>query len=80
MRVAVTASEVSLSTTMQQAISEGFDFVAMGRALLREPNLLRRIRADTSTGSACVHCDESMPTIYTRTRCDFRPEQQAEPL
>lgn len=66
--------------TMRQAMSEGFDFVAMGRALLREPDLLRRIQAETSTRSACVHCNECVPTIYTRTRCVFRPEQPAEPL
>ncbi|MFE7723503.1 NADH:flavin oxidoreductase [Nocardia rhizosphaerihabitans] len=66
--------------TMRQAMSEGFDFVAMGRALLREPNLLQRIQADTATRSACVHCNECMPTIYTRTRCVFRPEQPGERL
>lgn len=60
--------------TMNLAMTEGFDFVAMGRALLREPNLLRRIESDASTRSACVHCNKCMPTIYTRTRCVFRPD------
>ncbi|WP_433762133.1 NADH:flavin oxidoreductase [Nocardia sp. CA-135398] len=55
--------------TMRTAMSEGFEFVAMGRALLREPDLLRRIQADRSTRSACIHCNECMPTIYTRTHC-----------
>ncbi|MFC4128471.1 NADH:flavin oxidoreductase [Nocardia rhizosphaerae] len=58
--------------TMRRAMAEGFEFVAMGRALLREPNLLRRIQSDASTRSACVHCNECMPTIYTGTRCPFR--------
>ncbi|WP_019929152.1 NADH:flavin oxidoreductase [Nocardia sp. BMG111209] len=66
--------------TMELARAEGFDFVAMGRALLREPNLLHRIRSDATTRSACVHCNACMPTIYTRTRCVFRPDQPAEPL
>lgn len=59
--------------TMRIAMDEGFDFVAMGRALLREPNLLRRIQSDLTTQSACVHCNECMPTIYTGTRCVLRP-------
>lgn len=61
--------------TMQQAMSEGFDFVAMGRALLREPDLLRRIQSDVTTRSACIHCNECMPTIYTGTRCVLRLDQ-----
>ncbi|WP_330230720.1 NADH:flavin oxidoreductase [Nocardia sp. NBC_00508] len=66
--------------TMQQAMTEGFDFVAMGRALLREPNLLHRIRSDGATQSACVHCNECMPTIYTRTRCVYRPDRSGAPI
>ncbi|WP_067698774.1 NADH:flavin oxidoreductase [Nocardia jejuensis] len=61
--------------TMRLAMDEGFEFVAMGRALLREPDLLQRIRADLTTRSACIHCNECMPTIYTGTRCELRPEQ-----
>ncbi|WP_327117076.1 NADH:flavin oxidoreductase [Nocardia sp. NBC_01730] len=66
--------------TMRLAMAEGFDFVAMGRALLREPNLLRRIQSDAATRSACVHCNECMPTIYTRTRCVFRLDQRPDPV
>ncbi|MEU2037588.1 NADH:flavin oxidoreductase [Nocardia niwae] len=66
--------------TMRLAMAEGFEFVAMARALLREPNLLRRIQSDASTRSACVHCNECMPTIYTCTRCVFRPDQPREPV
>jgi 2,4-dienoyl-CoA reductase-like NADH-dependent reductase (Old Yellow Enzyme family) len=58
--------------TMQTAMREGFDFVAIGRALLREPDLLHRIRSESTTRSACVHCNRCMPTIYTRTRCVYR--------
>ncbi|MGW4122154.1 NADH:flavin oxidoreductase [Nocardia sp. NPDC004711] len=61
--------------TMNLAMTEGFEFVAMGRALLREPNLLQRIQSDAATRSACVHCNKCMPTIYTTTRCVFRPER-----
>jgi 2,4-dienoyl-CoA reductase-like NADH-dependent reductase (Old Yellow Enzyme family) len=43
--------------------------VAMGRALLAEPDLINRIAADGTVHSACTHCNQCMPTIYTRTRC-----------
>jgi len=55
--------------TMDTAMAAGFDFVAMGRALLAEPDLVNRIRADGSVRSICDHCNKCMPTIYSRTRC-----------
>jgi 2,4-dienoyl-CoA reductase-like NADH-dependent reductase (Old Yellow Enzyme family) len=57
--------------TMDLAMAEGFQFVAMARALLAEPDLVNRIAADAghSVRSACTHCNRCMPTIYSRTRC-----------
>jgi 2,4-dienoyl-CoA reductase-like NADH-dependent reductase (Old Yellow Enzyme family) len=54
---------------MDQAMAAGFQFVAMGRALLMEPDLINRIQADPGTTSACVHCNRCMPTIYSEARC-----------
>jgi 2,4-dienoyl-CoA reductase-like NADH-dependent reductase (Old Yellow Enzyme family) len=59
--------------TMDLAMEEGFAFVAMARALLREPDLVARIAADASTPSLCVHCNRCMPTIYTGTHCPLVP-------
>lgn len=58
---------------MDRAMAEGFSFVAMGRALLREPDLINRIRQDPSTKSLCIHCNRCMPTIYSGTRCTEIP-------
>ena len=55
--------------TMDKAMAEGFDFVAMGRALLAEPDLVNRIKADSAVRSLCTHCNKCMPTIYTHTHC-----------
>jgi 2,4-dienoyl-CoA reductase-like NADH-dependent reductase (Old Yellow Enzyme family) len=55
--------------TMDKAMAEGFDFVAMGRALLAEPDLLNRIQADRTVKSVCTHCNLCMPTIYSHTHC-----------
>lgn len=54
---------------MDRAMHEGFEFVAMARALLRQPDLVNRIAADSSTTSLCIHCNKCMPTIYSGTRC-----------
>jgi 2,4-dienoyl-CoA reductase-like NADH-dependent reductase (Old Yellow Enzyme family) len=54
---------------VQQALAEGFSFVAMARALLREPDLVSKMAAGTSAASLCIHCNKCMPTIYSGTRC-----------
>lgn len=57
-------------TTMDLAMAEGFEFVAMARALLAEPDLVSRIAAEGSqVRSACTHCNQCMATIYRRTHC-----------
>jgi 2,4-dienoyl-CoA reductase-like NADH-dependent reductase (Old Yellow Enzyme family) len=53
-------------------MAEGFDFVAMGRALLAEPDLIDRIKnesADHAVRSLCTHCNKCMATIYSQTHC-----------
>lgn len=54
---------------MDTAMAEGFAFVAMARALLREPDLVDRLQRDAGARSLCVHCNKCMPTNYTGTRC-----------
>lgn len=61
---------------MDRAMAEGFEFVAMARALLREPDLLQRIGRDAATRSQCIHCNLCMPTIYTRTHCPLTGEPE----
>jgi 2,4-dienoyl-CoA reductase-like NADH-dependent reductase (Old Yellow Enzyme family) len=56
--------------TIRSAVNEErFEFVAMGRALLREPDLLNRYRSAAARESLCVHCNKCMATIYRGTRC-----------
>ncbi|MFE7463365.1 NADH:flavin oxidoreductase [Streptomyces sp. NPDC057499] len=54
---------------MDRAMREGFAYVAMARALLREPDLVNRLREDAATPSLCIHCNKCMPTNFTGTRC-----------
>ena len=55
--------------TIERAMAEGFQFVAMGRALLREPDLVDRLRAGETEEGLCIHCNKCMPTIYRGTHC-----------
>ena len=60
---------ISQRATMDKAMEEGFEFVAMARALLREPDLLNRMQKEPATPSLCIHCNKCMPTIFTKTHC-----------
>jgi len=60
---------VTSRAVMDEAMRSGFQFVAMARALLREPDLVQRLQADASVHSLCSHCNRCMPTIYSGTRC-----------
>ncbi len=55
--------------TLDLAMREGFQYVAMARALLREPDLVRRMQDGRSDHGLCIHCNRCMPTIYRRTHC-----------
>jgi 2,4-dienoyl-CoA reductase-like NADH-dependent reductase (Old Yellow Enzyme family) len=60
--------------TVHQVLGEGFAMVAMARALLREPDLIRRWEKGDVQDGLCVHCNKCMPTIYTGTRCVLTAE------
>jgi 2,4-dienoyl-CoA reductase-like NADH-dependent reductase (Old Yellow Enzyme family) len=55
--------------TMQAAVDEGFAFVALGRALLRDPDLIKRMQTGEAAEGTCIHCNKCMPTIYRGTHC-----------
>ncbi|MEV0298386.1 NADH:flavin oxidoreductase [Nocardia sp. NPDC050710] len=59
------ASRAAIDTAMMN----GFEFVAMARALLYDPQLINQLTADAVRTSPCTHCNLCMPTIYERTRC-----------
>jgi 2,4-dienoyl-CoA reductase-like NADH-dependent reductase (Old Yellow Enzyme family) len=60
---------VSSGAALDRAMAEGFELVEMGRALLREPDLLQWVQADRAAVGTCTHCNRCMPTNYTGTRC-----------
>lgn len=58
--------------TVETALEEGFEFVAMARALLRDPSLVEKFRRHQVREGLCIHCNKCMPTIYTGTHCVIR--------
>jgi 2,4-dienoyl-CoA reductase-like NADH-dependent reductase (Old Yellow Enzyme family) len=62
--------------TVERALGEGFALVAMGRALLREPDLVRRWQSGDAGDGRCVHCNKCMPTIYRGTHRVLVPADQ----
>lgn len=56
-------------STVHRAMNDGFDFVAMGRAVLREPDLILRMQDGTQTEGNCIHCNRCMVSIYSGSRC-----------
>ncbi len=63
--------------TIDRAMAEGFEFVAMARALLREPDLVNRMATDPAAKGVCSHCNLCMTRaaattdlgVDVRTRC-----------
>lgn len=68
---------ITTRASIDQAMAEGFDFVALGRTLLREPDLVRKFAAGESATATCVHCNKCIPSIYSGTRCVL---DQPDPL
>ncbi|MGO9181838.1 NADH:flavin oxidoreductase [Mycobacterium sp.] len=65
---------------MLTAVREGFGFVAMARALLREPDLINRLQSDPDVQSRCNHNNKCMVTVFRRTHCVLDPGQQYGPV
>jgi 2,4-dienoyl-CoA reductase-like NADH-dependent reductase (Old Yellow Enzyme family) len=65
---------INEKATMDQAMADGFEYVAMARALLREPDLINRMTAGKADRGICIHCNRCMPTIYSDggTHCPVR--------
>ena len=65
---------VTSLAVMEQAMAEGFEYVAMARALLREPDLIATMQRDRSHRSLCNHNNRCMASTFKRTRCVLVPE------
>ena len=48
---------VDSTEAVQRAMDAGFEFVALGRALLADPDFILRLEAGESFTSRCTHCN-----------------------
>jgi 2,4-dienoyl-CoA reductase-like NADH-dependent reductase (Old Yellow Enzyme family) len=64
--------------TMERALTEGFEFIAMGRGLIRDPDLVLRMQAGELTASRCVPCNRCVVEMERGgTRCVYRTADSA---
>ncbi|HBG31482.1 MAG: NADH:flavin oxidoreductase [Sinimarinibacterium flocculans] len=56
---------------IRTAMSEGFDAIVMGRALIHRPDLLMAFRSGELSKSGCNHCNSCIAAMYSAsgTRC-----------
>lgn len=57
---------VTSRATADRVLAAGFDGIALARALLREPDFVRRLAAEEAAASPCDHCNYCAARIYTR--------------
>ncbi|MEN8185408.1 MAG: NADH:flavin oxidoreductase, partial [Myxococcota bacterium] len=56
--------------TLRGALCEGFEFVALGRALIADPDLVRRMESGEAEASRCTHCNRCVVEMERGgTRC-----------
>ena len=67
---------VNKRETIDAAMADGFEFVAMGRGLLRDPGLINAMAKGEQQESLCVHCNKCMASIYKGTHCVLVPESE----
>ncbi len=58
------------SQSLATGLAEGFELLAIGRALLAEPDLVRRLEAGAWTASPCTHCNQCVARVgHAPTDC-----------
>jgi 2,4-dienoyl-CoA reductase-like NADH-dependent reductase (Old Yellow Enzyme family) len=59
--------------TMERALDEGFQFLAMGRGLIRDPDLVMRMQSGELRASRCIPCNRCVVEMERGgTRCVMR--------
>jgi 2,4-dienoyl-CoA reductase-like NADH-dependent reductase (Old Yellow Enzyme family) len=63
------------ANNLATAMTEGFELVAMGRALIENPAFVRELEAGTCERSACTHCNVCVAEMSRAgVHCVLRPE------
>ena len=54
---------VSTRADIDRVFEAGFDFVQVGRPLLKDPNFVKNAKADANYDTGCTHCNFCVPLI-----------------
>ncbi|MCA9720121.1 MAG: hypothetical protein KC468_35990, partial [Myxococcales bacterium] len=69
---------VDSSSVIRRALGRGFSLVAMGRALLADPDFIARLAAGEEPRSRCTHCNECVAEMdRAGVRCVLPPRRDA---
>lgn len=70
----------STRESLDRVMSEGFEFVQLGRALLKDPNFVNNAMADEKYVSGCTHCNRCVPLIedLDGIRCILNDKKNAK--
>lgn len=61
--------------TIDEAMSRGFEFIAMARALIQQPDFVNRLRDETIAKSNCTVCNYCVAKMYSGTMSCYMNEQ-----
>lgn len=62
---------------MEEVLSQGFDFVSLGRPLIRQPNLPRLMERGEVDAASCISCNRCLLAMVQKTgvRCRQIPSE-----
>jgi 2,4-dienoyl-CoA reductase-like NADH-dependent reductase (Old Yellow Enzyme family) len=61
---------ITTRASMERAVAEGFELIALGRALIAEPDLAARLAREDWTSSSCTHCNRCVGGVgHKPTSC-----------
>lgn len=71
----------STMASIETVMKEGFDFIEMGRALIKDANFVNNAQKDPNYVNGCIHCNRCVPLIDAPggVRCPLNDEQEQAP-
>lgn len=69
---------VDSGAAIDEALGEGFEAVAMARALIREPDFVNKLQRERGYRSPCDHCNYCAAQIYTKKASCHHVEPPSE--
>ena len=65
--------------SIEKVMAEGFDFIQLGRPLIKDPNFVNNAKADPNYQNGCIHCNRCAGSIEAPggVYCPLNEEQAA---